>query len=168
MFPSFSMEWLVAVHVALSLVAIASGLVAISALAAGRWLPGWQGIFLVTTVLTSVTGFLFPFSGITPAFIFGVLSLVALAIASFALPRRASNRTAQIAYAAAATFALYLNMFVLAVQSFQKLPVLQPLAPTQSESPFLITQLVLLIAVCVLGWLASRPPTRVFLPQGRV
>jgi hypothetical protein len=156
MIPGLSLDLLLAIHVVISLVAIASGLIAMMALATARWLGGMQAIFLVTTFLTSATGFLFPFGGVSPAFLFGVLSVVALAIAGFTLVQGLTGRARQIAYAAAATFALYLNMFVLVFQSFQKLPALQPLAPTQSEPPFLAAQLVLLLAALALGVLAGR------------
>jgi hypothetical protein len=156
MIPGLSIDTLLTVHVTVSLLGIATGLVAMPALAAGRWLPGWQAGFLVTTALTSITGFLFPFSGVTPAFVFGVVSLVLLAAAGAALPARARSRAATIVYAITATLAFYLNLVVLVVQSFQKLPALQPLAPTQSEPPFLAAQLVVLAAVIVIGWFAAR------------
>lgn len=158
MIPGLSIDMLLTVHVAISLVGIATGLVAMSALAVGRWLSAWQAVFLFTTALTSITGFLFPFGGVTPAVVFGVVSLVALAIAGLALPGRAGSRVSRIAYGVSATFALYLNLVVLVVQSFQKLPTLQPLAPTQSEPPFLVAQSVLLVAILAIGWLAVRAP----------
>lgn len=156
MIPGLSIETLLTFHVGVSLVAIVTGLVAMAALAAGRWLPAWQAAFLVTTALTSITGFLFPFSGVTPAFLFGVISLVLLALAALALPGRATRRLAAITYAVTATFALYLNLVVLVVQSFQKLSALQPLAPNQNEPPFLAAQLVVLAAVLVIGFLSAR------------
>lgn len=159
MIPGLSIETLLTAHVAVSLTGIATGLVAMPALAAGRWLVGWQAAFLITTALTSVTGFLFPFSGVTPAFVFGVISMVALAVTAATLPFR-TRRTAGIAYAVAATLALHLNLFVLIVQSFQKVPTLQPLAPTQSEPPFVIAQTVLLIAALATGVLAARAARR--------
>lgn len=159
MIPGLSIQTLLAVHVAVSLIGIATGLVAMPALAAGRWLVGWQAAFLITTALTSVTGFLFPFSSVTPAFLFGVISMAALAVTAATWPFRA-QRAVGIAYAVAATLALYLNLFVLIVQSFQKVPALQPLAPTQSEPPFVITQTVLLIAALAVGTLAVRATRR--------
>ncbi|MCK0207725.1 hypothetical protein MWN33_06715 [Starkeya koreensis] len=156
MIPGLSIDVLLNVHVAISLVAIATGLWAMGVLATGRWLPVWQAIFLVTTALTSITGFLFPFSGVTPAFLFGVISLVLLAVAAAALPVRATRRLAAIAYAVTATFALYLNLVVLVVQSFQKLSALQPLAPNQNEPPFLAAQLVVLAAVLLIGFFSAR------------
>ncbi|WP_127092179.1 hypothetical protein [Aquabacter cavernae] len=158
MIPGLSIETLLTVHVAVSLLGIATGLVAMPALAAGRWLPGWQAAFLITTALTSITGFLFPFSVVTPAFVFGVVSLVLLAAALAALPARGRSRIATILYAVTATLALYLNLVVLVVQSFQKLPALQPLAPTQSEPPFLAAQIVVLVAAILIGWFSARRP----------
>ncbi|MDI4666776.1 hypothetical protein K9U40_20990 [Xanthobacter autotrophicus] len=156
MIPGLSIDTLLTVHVAVSLAGIATGLVAMAALAAGRWLPRWQGAFLASTALTSITGFLFPFSGVTPAFLFGVVSVVLLAIAVAALPGRAGHRGVVIAYVLSAALALYLNLVVLVVQSFQKLPALQPLAPTQSEPPFLIAQLVILVGTLTIVWFAIR------------
>lgn len=158
MIPGLPIDALLKAHVAISLVAIAAGLLAMGALAAGRWLPRLQALFLGTTALTSVTGFFFPFGGITPAFAFGILSLVALLVAFLALPRRPKSRGAQIAFGAGATLALYLNLVVLVVQSFQKLPSLQPLAPTQSEPPFLAVQGAVLVLAVLIGALASRRP----------
>ena len=89
MIPGLSIQALLTVHVAVSLIGIATGLVAMPALAAGRWLVGWQVAFLITTALTSVTGFLVPFSGVTPAFLFGVISMVALAVTAATWPFRA-------------------------------------------------------------------------------
>lgn len=165
MIPGLSIETLLTVHVAVSLIGIATGLVAMPALAAGRWLGGWQAAFLVTTALTSVTGFLFPFSGVTPAFLFGVISMAALAITAKTWPFRA-QRAAGTAYAVAATLALYLNLFVLIVQSFQKVPALQPLAPTQSELPFVVAQIVLLIGALATGVLAVRTARRPAIVMG--
>jgi len=158
MIPGLSIDALLTAHVVISLVAIATGLLAMGALAAGRWWPRLQAVFLGTTILTSVTGFLFPFSGVTPAFSFGILSLAALLVAVLALPGRQTRRGAQIAFGAAATFALYLNLVVLVVQSFQKLPSLQPLAPTQSEPPFLAVQVAVVILAVLIGALACRKP----------
>ena len=151
-----TVDLLLSGHIAISLVAIVAGLVALVALAAGRWMPRLQAGFLVTTALTSVTGFLFPFGGVTPAFVFGILSIVALALAGLARARRLASRSARITYAAAGAFALYLNLVVLVVQSFQKLSPLQRLAPTQSEAPFLAAQAAVLAIAVLLGVLASR------------
>ncbi len=151
MIPGFSIETLLALHVAVSLIGIASGLVALPALAAGRWLGHWHAVFLVTTAATSITGFLFPFSGITPALVVGAISVLTLVIAFAALYAFTLRGWARPAYVVSATFALYLNLFVLIVQSFLKVPVLQPMAPTQTEAPFVAAQALLLAASMVLG-----------------
>lgn len=143
-------------HTAISLVAIASGLIVLAGMLRARRLPGWTALFLVTTVLTSVTGFMFPINGLTPAIIFGVISIVILAIALMALYVKHLSGAWRWIYVTTALAALYLNVFVLIVQSFQKVPALQKLAPTQSEPPFLIAQGVVLIAFLILGTLAAR------------
>ena len=158
MIPGLSIGTLLLAHVAISLIGIATGLIAMPALAAGRFLPGWQAAFLAATAATSITGFLFPFGGVTPAFAFGLASLAVLAIAGFALPHRAGAPWGRVAYGISATIALYLNVFVLVVQAFHKLPALQSLAPTQSEPCFAIAQLAVLLAHLAIGWLASRAP----------
>jgi hypothetical protein len=143
------------VHVAISLVAILSGLVVLFGLLTRRRLDHWTSFFLLTTVATSVTGFFFPFHGFTPAIGVGIVSLVVLAVAIFArYPRRLAGAWRWI-YVISATLALYLNVFVLIVQSFQKVPALKALAPTQSEPPFLVAQLLALILFVVLGILAA-------------
>lgn len=145
-----------ALHVAVSLIAIASGIVVLVAMAANRDDPSMATLFLATTVLTSVTGFMFEFAGITPAHLFGAASLVVLAAALYArYVRRFAGRW-RMTYVVASTFALYLNFFVLIVQMFQKLDTLQPLAPTQSEPPFQIAQLAALVAFLASGWLAAK------------
>jgi hypothetical protein len=132
------------VHVVISLIAISSGLVVLAA------------IFLLTTVLTSATGFLFPSSGFTPAQGFGYLSLLLLAVALAALYVFHLAGAWRWVYVATAVTSLYLNCFVLIVQMFQKLPALHALAPNQSEPPFQIAQGLLLAAFIVLGIMAAR------------
>jgi hypothetical protein len=103
-----------------------------------------------------VTGFMFPINGLTPAIVFGLISIVILAIALAALYLKHLSGAWRWIYVTTALMALYLNVFVLIVQSFQKLPALQKLAPTQSEPPFLIAQAVALIAFLILGAMAAR------------
>ena len=127
------------VHVVISLIGIGSGLVvAFGLLAAKR-------LFLVSTVLTSVTGFMFPFHGFLPSYGVGAISMVALAIAIFARYGRHLAGSWRRTYAITAMVSLYLNVFVLVAQLFMKVPALHALAPTQSEPPFKITQLVVLV-----------------------
>jgi hypothetical protein len=144
------------VHVVISLVAIGAGLVVFGGMVNDRPQPGWTALFLATTVLTSVTGFMFPLAGVTPAVVFGVVSLVVLAIALAGLYVFHLAGAWRWLYVVTALFALYLNVVVLVVQSFQKLALLQPLAPTQSEPPFLVTQVVVLGLFLVFGFLAVR------------
>lgn len=156
MIAGLSIENFTILHTAISLVAIASGLIVLAGMPRARRLPGWTALFLVTTVLTSVTGFMFPINGLTPAIVFGVISIVILAIALMALYVKHLSEAWRWIYVTAALAALYLNVFVLIVQSFQKVLALQKLAPTQSEPPFLIAQSVVLIAFLILGTLAVR------------
>ncbi len=143
-------------HVIISLIAIATGLVVLAAMLRAERLGKWTAIFLATTILTSVTGFMFPIAGFTPALALGAISLVILAIAVAA--RYAFHLVGpwRWIYVVTALAALYLNCFVLVVQMFRKLPALHTLAPTESEPPFQIAQGALLVLFIVLGALAAR------------
>jgi hypothetical protein len=144
------------IHVAVSLVGIASGLVAVYGLLSGKMLAGWTALFLATTVLTSVTGFPLPPFGFDPPRAIGILSLALLALAILALYALRLAGPWRAVYIVTALIALYLNAFVGVIQAFQKLSFLHPLAPTQSEPPFIIAQLAVLIAFVVFGILAVR------------
>jgi len=151
----FGLTTFTLVHVAISLVAIGAGFVVLFGLLAGKRLDGWTAFFLVTTVATSVTGFGFPFVQLLPSHVIGVLSLLMLTLAIFArYPRRLAGVWRRI-YVASAVIALYFNVFVLVVQAFLKVPALKTLAPTQSEPPFALTQLMVLTVFLVLGVLAA-------------
>src|SRR6267378_4266454 len=130
------------VHVVISLLAIFAGLVVAFGLLTAKRFDCWTAFFLIMTVLTSVTGFFFPFHGFTPAIYVGIVSLVVLAIAIFARYGRKLAGAWRWIYVVTAMLALYLNVFVLIVQLFQKVPALKALAPTQSEPPFMVAQLV--------------------------
>ncbi len=136
----------VALHVAISLIAIVIGLIALPLLAVGRKPGALHIAFLATTLATTLTGFLFPLGGITPALVTGVVSTLVLAVAIGAFVRNAPRT-----YAVSATVGLYLNLFVLVVQSFLKIPALNALAPTGTEPAFLIGQTVVLAGSVVLG-----------------
>ena len=112
--------------------------------------------FLITTVLTSATGFLFPFVKLLPSHILAALSLIVQAIAIYALSSRKLAGRWRATYVATAIIAQYFNVFVLIVQAFQKLPPLKALAPTQKEPPFAIVQAMNLVAFLVLGYLATK------------
>ena len=139
------------VHVLLSLLGILSGVFVAFGLLGGKRLDGWTALFLVTTVLTSATGFLFPFHKFLPAHGVGIVSLVVLAIAIYARYVRQLTGGWRRAYVISAVIALYLNVFVLIVQLFMKVPALKAMAPTGSEPPFLVAQLVCMALFVVLG-----------------
>ena len=151
----FGMTTFTFVHVLLSLIGIFSGFVVVFGLLVAKRLDGWTTLFLASTVLTSVTGFLFPFHGFLPSHGVGILSLLALAIAIFARYGRHLAGLWRRTYVITAVIALYLNVFVLIVQLFQKVPALKAIAPTQSEAPFKVTQLVALVLFVVLGGSAA-------------
>jgi hypothetical protein len=133
------------VHVLLSLVGIGSGFVVLYGLLTGKRLNGWTALFLATTVATSVTGFGFPFDHLLPAHKVGFISLFVLVVAIVA---RYAFRLAgawRWIYVVGTTLALYLNVFVAIVQAFEKITALKAMAPTQSEPPFLFSQLVVLL-----------------------
>ena len=137
-------------HVLISLVGIGSGLVVMYGLLNANRLDRWTQLFLVTTALTSLTGFLFPNAHITPGIVIGILSLVVLTltiIARYAMRMRGAWRGI---YIGGASLALYFNCFVLVVQSFEKVPALRALAPTQKEPPFAVVQLTVL-ALFIVG-----------------
>jgi hypothetical protein len=141
--------------VVLSLIGILAGFVVVYGLLTANRLDGWTKVFLWTTVLTSVTGYLFPFHKLLPSHIVGAISLAILALCIYARYGRKLAGGWNRRYAITAVIALYLNVFVLVAQLFQKVPALRTLAPTQSERPFLITQTVILLAFVVIGILAA-------------
>lgn len=139
------------IHVIISLVGIGSGLIVLFGMFGGKRLDGMTALFLATTILTSLTGFGFPFQHVTPGIILGILSLVVLAIA---VPARYSFHMAgkwRAIYVVTAVIALYFNCFVLIAQSFLKIPALHALAPKGNEPPFAIAQGILLVLFIVAG-----------------
>jgi hypothetical protein len=143
-------------HVIISLVGIAAGLVVLFGLLNAKVLPGWTGLFLTATILTSVTGFFFPAAHLLPSHVVGIISLVVLAIALMALYLYRLAGAWRWIYVVCAVVALYFNCFVGVVQAFQKIPAVHALAPTQAEPPFLIAQLVVLAIFIVEGFLAVK------------
>jgi hypothetical protein len=144
------------VHVILSLVGIVSGLFVVFGMLSAKKQDGSAALFLATTVLTSVTGFFFPVSGFMPAHAIGPLSLVFVAAAILAFYAYHLAGSCRWIYVVGAAVALYLNVFVGIVQAFQKVSFLEPLAPTQSEPPFLVAQIVVMAIFIALGILAVR------------
>jgi hypothetical protein len=131
-------------HVIITLVAIGSGLIVVGGMFASNRLPVTTAFFLFTTLLTSVTGFLFPIHGFTPALGVGIVACVILAVALFALYKERLVGRWRWIYVITAAVSLYLNVFVLVVQSFVKVSALNALAPTQTEPPFAVTQAAVL------------------------
>lgn len=134
----------VEVHVYISLIGIAAGLVVALGLLASKRLNGWTALFLASTVVSVVTGFLLPAHGLLPSHIVGVLTAIALALAIIARYSRNLAGGWRVTYVVSAMLALYFNTFILVVQLFEKVPSLHALAPTKSEPPFKMTQLAVL------------------------
>jgi hypothetical protein len=148
-----------AVHVAISLVGIAAGLVVLYGMLGNRWFPRWNALFLWMTILTSVTGFGFPFDfdHLLPSHKVGILSLVLLAVALLALYGKNMAGGWRKVYVYTAMISEYLNVFVLIVQAFLKVPALHALAPNGKEPPFAIVQGIVLL---IFGWLIFRAAGR--------
>jgi hypothetical protein len=142
------------VHTLISLVAIFTGIVVLFGMIAGNRLDGWTKWFLTTAVLTTLTGFFFPFHGFTPAIGLGIISLPFLAITIFARYCRHLIGAWRWIYVIGAVICLYFNLFVLVVQLFEKVPALQAIAPTQTESPFKLVQLIVLVLIILIGIIA--------------
>jgi hypothetical protein len=155
-----SLEAFTKFHVILSLVAIATGLIAMVAFARHRWLAATMHVFLWTTLITTVTGFLFPFNGFTPAIGVGIVSMAVLAVSFWALYGARLKGGARSAFAITAVIGLYFNLFVLVVQGFLKIPALHELAPQGNEPPFAVAQGVVLIATLALGYFCVRRARR--------
>jgi phosphoglycerol transferase MdoB-like AlkP superfamily enzyme len=150
-----SLQTFTVLHVIISLIAIVAGVVVLIDMLGSKRREGWTGLFLLMTILTSVTGFMFPISGFTPALGVGVISLLVLLIALVALYGKHLNGSWRWIYVAAALTALWFNVFVLIAQAFMKVPLLHPLAPNGNEPPFLIVQTVALVIFVVLGLIAA-------------
>jgi len=150
-----SMPAFTLLHVIITLVAIGSGLIVVGGMFASHRLPATTALFLSTTVLTSVTGFLFPIHGFTPALGVGIFSCVILAIALVAYYFKRLTGAWRWIYVITAIAALYFNVFVLVAQSFAKVPALNALAPTQSEPPFAIAQVAVMAIFVLIGITAA-------------
>ena len=135
------------VHVIISLIAIVSGIIVMFGLLGSSRMPGMTAIFLFFTILTSATGFLFPFEKLLPSHMVGILSLVLLAIAVIALYAMQLSGPWRAIYVVTAMTSLYLNVFVLIIQAFLKVPALHALAPSvpPSEPPFAVIQGIVLV-----------------------
>jgi hypothetical protein len=145
-----SLQTYTLIHVVISLIGIASGLVVMYGLLKNKRLDRWTALFLTTTILTNVTGFGFPFDHLLPSHKVAILSLVALAITIVARYPLHLAGAWRKTFVISACVALYFNCFVLVVQLFEKVPTLKAVAPTQKEAPFAVAQLALLALFVVL------------------
>jgi hypothetical protein len=143
-------------HVVISFIGIGSGIAMLYGMLRAKRLDSITAVFLASTVLTSLTGFAFPNDHITPGIVIGILSLVVLAVAIVARYRLHMRGPWRAIYVVTASIALYFNCFVLVVQSFEKVPALHALAPTQKEPPFAVAQLVLIVLFIVVTVLAVK------------
>jgi hypothetical protein len=148
----FGLEGFTLLHIAVSLVAIASGFVVVGGFLANNRIDSSDTLFLATTGITSATGLLFPFNGFLPSHLLSILSLVVLAVAAYAYYVRRLDTSWRSIYVVTAMAALYLNVFVLIVQTFLKNPALAAIAPNQSEPPFIVTHIITLLAFLAIGY----------------
>lgn len=151
-----TLETFTFVHVVLSLVGIGTGFVVMLGLLIGKQSKGWTALFLVTTVATSVTGFGFPVDHLLPSHVVGIISLVVLAVAVLARYGLHLGGAWRWIYVGTAGTALYLNVFVGVVQAFLKVSALNALAPKQTEPPFVVAQLIVLMLFILLTTIAAR------------
>ena len=143
-------------HVLISLAGIGTGFIVVYGMLNGKRLDGWTGIFLVTTVLTSATGFLFPVEHLLPSHIVGTISLVVLALAILGRYVLHLAGAGRLLYVVGSVVALYLNCFVAVVQAFLKVPALHALAPNGKELPFVAAQAVVMAIFIGLGIVAAK------------
>ena len=151
-----TLSYFTLIHVLISLMGIFAGFGVLSGLLAAKLFPRWTDVFLATTIATSVTGLMFPIRGFTPGIALAIISLVALSVASYGLYIRRLAGAWRKLFVINSVLALYLNVFVLVVQLFQKMPVLKEIAPTQTEPPFAITQALVLMTFIAMGILATK------------
>jgi hypothetical protein len=151
-----SFETFTQLHVIISIVGIVSGLVVVWGLLQNRNFARWTAVFLASTVLTSLSGFPIPPFGFDPPRAIGIVSLVLLLSAVLGYYVFHLRGAWRWVYVVTAVASLYLNVFVFIIQAFQKISFLQPLAPTQSEPPFLITQGLALLGFIALGFFATK------------
>jgi hypothetical protein len=149
-------------HVAISLVAIATGFIVVYGLFTANRMAGLTALFLATTALTSLTGFFFHRPHILPSHVVGAIAMVVVAVTVLALYSFHLRGKWRSVYVIGATLSLYFNMFVLVAQAFLKVPSLHVLAPTGTEPPFAIAQGIVLVLFIVIGVTAVRR----FRPQG--
>ncbi|XZE45585.1 hypothetical protein SH467x_000830 [Pirellulaceae bacterium SH467] len=143
-------------HVVISLVAIALGTPATQSIIAGHNRTKRVAAYFLFTALTTLSGFAFPIVRFTPGIAFGLLTILLLILAGVAVRKADSHSRWHFAYLMSALATLYLNCVVFIVQSFQKISALRSLAPTQTEPPFLIAQVILLLGITIVSWRGCR------------
>ncbi|NAW63696.1 hypothetical protein [Photobacterium halotolerans] len=158
------MDIFLLIHVVLSIIALIAGFVAMLSVLAAKHLKGWTTLFLLTTLATSLTGFILPADQLLPSHIIGLLSLLTLGLAIYAWYIKKLQLRWRATYAITATITLYFNTFVAVVQIFLKIPGLRALAPTQTELPFIMVQTLVFLLFVVIGLKATKrlpalPPT---------
>jgi hypothetical protein len=142
-------------HVVICIIELFAGVVVVLELLAGRR-SRLTGLFLITAALTTLTGFLFPFHGMTPGIVLGFISLPFMLLAAVALYSGKVRGVWRPAYVLSTLILLYLDAFVGVVQSFMKIAALHALAPTGKEAPFVIVQGIVLLVFIVAGFLALK------------
>lgn len=152
----FDLQTFTILHTAISLVALVAGIALLLGMAGGRALPGLASFTILTLVLTSATGFGFPFVKFLPSHAFGILSLLVLAVTVWARWGKQLVGGWRTAYGASLAFAVYLDAFVAVVQAFLKVPALNAIAPTQQSPGFIVAQTVLLVVFVALGFAVVR------------
>src|SRR5436190_10275289 len=142
------------IHTLVSLISIFTCLIVVFGMIGGNRLDGWTKWFLITAVLTTATGFFFPFHGFTPAIGLGIISLPFLALTVFARCSKQLAGAWRWIYVIGAVICLYFNLFVLVVQSFEKIPALHAMAPTQTEPQFKLAKIIVIVVYALLGIVA--------------
>ena len=156
----FDLETFTIIHTVISLVALVAGVIVVVNMARGRASPLWTVLFLVTAIATSATGFGFPFNGVLPSHVIGAIALVLLAAVLVA--RLVNHRAGawRSIYVVGIVVNAYFLVFVTIVQSFQKIPAPKSIAPTGTELPFAVVQVIVLVIVVALGAAAVRSAPR--------
>jgi len=152
----FDLATYTAVHTVISLIALASGVVVVADLFAPRVRRSWTALFLVTAVLTSATGFGFPFHGVLPSHVLSAVALATLAAAIYALYAAHLSGFWRLTYAISVVANLFFLVFVGIVQAFGKIPILHGFAPNGNELPVTVSQVVALVIFVALGIAAAK------------
>ena len=143
-------------HTILSVIALVAGFVVLRDLLQSKAPDGWTKVFLATAIATSVTGFGFPFTGFGPSHWVGVLSLIVLGLALLAAYAYGFAGPWRRVYAASLVLAQYFLVFVAIAQAFMKVPALHAAAPTLSEPPFAVAQVIALVLFAGIAVAAAR------------